>query len=256
MDAVSLYTKAKLTYDSDKMIAISSVAQTVHEATADEYLLGLWRHNLERQLCWRVDDEAQGSYAGALDTRAPSWSWMSVNGTIRLPSSRVQEREFPLIKIGSVATTPIEEANLSAFQDRKLEILCGLLIPASEGPDPVTASSRKIIFAGKVSRWVSSWDLPASRSEMPREPFYCLPVIQADASFSSIRGLMVKQCADANQEQFRRIGSFEIWKRNGREGFPEAAGSALNELRESINGASGVKEEDGPERKWRRIILT
>ncbi|KAK3635207.1 hypothetical protein LTR56_014816 [Elasticomyces elasticus] len=92
------YSGRKLTYESDKLDAVSGLAKQVATAVGDIYYAGLWKNHMIEDLCWRtypVTEErmqvpqahrygrrlctitAQSSY------RAPSWSWACLNGDIR-----------------------------------------------------------------------------------------------------------------------------------------------------------------------------
>ncbi|KAF3067289.1 hypothetical protein GL218_08627 [Daldinia childiae] len=98
---VSMYSRTKLTRQSDKLVAISGVARWIHEQEVslrinksswnepkgDEYLAGLWRKNIETQLLWYVirpntkaDDEYRRARPG--EYLAPSWSWASTNDPV------------------------------------------------------------------------------------------------------------------------------------------------------------------------------
>lgn len=79
-DALKLYTKGNLTYDSDKLVAISGVARFIQQElwrNPDiQYYAGLWSYQIEWQLLWYA------FWGGSryTDYRAPSWSWASYNG--------------------------------------------------------------------------------------------------------------------------------------------------------------------------------
>ena len=77
---VSVYTALALTYDSDKMAAVSAIATHLSELIPDggKYLAGLWEHSLVGQLCWSTAESATRAKA----YRAPSWSWVSVDGDV------------------------------------------------------------------------------------------------------------------------------------------------------------------------------
>ena len=71
------YSHRKLSFETDRLPAISAVALVVADATGDDYLAGLWRGNLLAGLCWFP------TYGSASDARplqeyiAPTWSWVS-----------------------------------------------------------------------------------------------------------------------------------------------------------------------------------
>jgi hypothetical protein len=49
---VSLYTRCDLTCTSDKLVALSGIARAVQNETMDGYFAGLWKRDMEVQLCW------------------------------------------------------------------------------------------------------------------------------------------------------------------------------------------------------------
>lgn len=49
---VTQYSERNITVDSDRLLAISGVAQHIQYLTDDEYLAGLWRSNLLFNLLW------------------------------------------------------------------------------------------------------------------------------------------------------------------------------------------------------------
>ena len=78
---VQLYTQANLTFGSDKLVAISGIARIAQKENNDDYLAGMWRNEMEAQLCWHL--EGRGTRPAPTEPyRAPSWSWASVDGEI------------------------------------------------------------------------------------------------------------------------------------------------------------------------------
>jgi hypothetical protein len=47
----SLYSRSRLSFSGDKLVAFSGIVRWFRSITGDEYIAGLWRRNLERQLC-------------------------------------------------------------------------------------------------------------------------------------------------------------------------------------------------------------
>jgi hypothetical protein len=76
---VGLYKERQLTYASDKLPAISGLANVFAKWLDDEYVAGLWRSQLIEGLLWRGDPGKQ-----AQQYRSPSWSWASTDGSIGL----------------------------------------------------------------------------------------------------------------------------------------------------------------------------
>jgi hypothetical protein len=80
---VERYTESKLTFQSDKLVGLSGIARKMHKDLAEmpsDYLAGLWRFDLGRQLLWRLSftkpEQRSRPY------RAPSWSWASVDDQV------------------------------------------------------------------------------------------------------------------------------------------------------------------------------
>jgi hypothetical protein len=88
-DIVMEYSRRSLTKDSDRIAALSGLANYMEECTTDTYYAGMWYEDLRYQLMWHVDvRNPEGNEDLALPTSrfpfpyAPSWSWMSVPGPI------------------------------------------------------------------------------------------------------------------------------------------------------------------------------
>lgn len=79
---VDVYSSKRLTYQSDRLPALSGMAYEMQHPLKDQYLAGLWRQTLLRDLCW-VPDTPIGTPTAY---QAPSWSWAS-------HSSHVQFRD-------------------------------------------------------------------------------------------------------------------------------------------------------------------
>jgi hypothetical protein len=102
MDIVEDYTRRDLTKQTDKLPAISALAQKVHNYRMCHYLAGIWEDDLVYELGWMPDlceptyEEAKEDFAEHSKDgihcedasvvkpvyRAPSWSWASVDGSV------------------------------------------------------------------------------------------------------------------------------------------------------------------------------
>lgn len=101
------YGRAKLTKETDRLIAIADTAERFAEIFNDEWVAGLWRRALPRDLLWEVTkgqrtnkptpdigyikslfrggspSSHQQNWSSRFESyQAPSWSWASVHGDI------------------------------------------------------------------------------------------------------------------------------------------------------------------------------
>ena len=80
--AVKTFSSRQLSWEKDRLPAISALASVVSAATGDRYLAGLWESDLVSGLTWYHSPLFQ-------ETRpyktyiAPSWSWASTSGATR-----------------------------------------------------------------------------------------------------------------------------------------------------------------------------
>ncbi|KAI1108039.1 HET-domain-containing protein [Nemania sp. NC0429] len=73
------YSRRKLTYQSDKLPALSGIARNFgSRCREDTYVAGVWLSQLPRALLWSVPRrERPGARPPPTESGAPSWSWMS-----------------------------------------------------------------------------------------------------------------------------------------------------------------------------------
>jgi len=120
------YSKGRLTKDRDKLVAISRVARNVAQRFGGEYLAGMWRQHLIEQLMWFVSEAPEPRPS---EYRAPSWSWVSVNGTIHSLQKHPQDEGKFLISILDVQTTKLGDY-FGEICDGYMRISCGRLVRA------------------------------------------------------------------------------------------------------------------------------
>ena len=77
------YTRRQLSVSSDRVLAISGLAERYSRRIHSQYLAGFWRAGLPIDLLWRTR-ERQGSKRVKRPScyQGPSWSWVSVNEPI------------------------------------------------------------------------------------------------------------------------------------------------------------------------------
>ena len=82
---VEVYSAKKLTFTTDKLVAISGIVRLMEQIFDDQYCAGLWRKNLAMQLFWASACPEQQLCPRPKPYRAPSWSWASLDGPISQP---------------------------------------------------------------------------------------------------------------------------------------------------------------------------
>jgi hypothetical protein len=84
---VERYSTKLLTYGSDKLIALSGLADMFVSRTGGRYLAGLWEGDLLHGLVWSVAPNKDVCRPGSIHPsfRAPTWSWASIDGAIQYP---------------------------------------------------------------------------------------------------------------------------------------------------------------------------
>jgi hypothetical protein len=103
--AVKSYSCTNLTFDRDKLPALSGIANVMRAALNERYVAGLWvssngdlnSSQLPEQLGWKVvgSKKTNGSPSSRISTYcAPSWSWASVDGVIDMKDRTGQNRVY------------------------------------------------------------------------------------------------------------------------------------------------------------------
>jgi hypothetical protein len=81
-DITFAYSGLKLTFEKDKLPALSGVAkQMLSQRDGDAYISGLWKSTIISDLRWTSfgrNSRRPSRY------RAPSWSWASLDGTVQV----------------------------------------------------------------------------------------------------------------------------------------------------------------------------
>ena len=108
------YTNRNLTRDTDMLPGIAGLASEFARQTRDTYCAGLWRKKLLVELMWILDPLSASKtdapvLIGPAEYRAPSWSWASIKGAIRLePPAYTYYRANQMHKQAKVIAVQIE----------------------------------------------------------------------------------------------------------------------------------------------------
>lgn len=85
-EVVEAFTERDLSLRQDRILAISGIANHFRplRRVGDEYLAGLWSHDLPWVLLWKLH-AVQRPLPRPAPPIAPSWSWAAVEGQVELP---------------------------------------------------------------------------------------------------------------------------------------------------------------------------
>ena len=233
---VESYTSCTLTEEQDKLIAIQGLVNIYKSLRDDEYLAGLWRQQLPSGLMWTTHNglQANGEPTYRPETyRAPSWSWASVEGTIRIfPEVHPEEERWvELCQLLEAKTTPLGEDTTGQVSDGHIKIRGRLL--STEDLSFHTSPKGKVVQIARSRNsdpsksWINCQIDDVDRWS-PRNN-ELLPVLQCDHRSPQsclLKGLVLVP-VEGHTDTYERIGT---WNDNAnREGidpfgwFKEAA---------------------------------
>ena len=89
------YSSRNLTYEDDKLPAISGLAKAVSQRSGDEYIAGLWKSLVLENLLWVHEHVVMGNKtqrSRPRHFRAPSWSWASIDGNVWYPGMHKEDK--------------------------------------------------------------------------------------------------------------------------------------------------------------------
>ncbi|KAE8444979.1 hypothetical protein EG329_014107 [Mollisiaceae sp. DMI_Dod_QoI] len=116
-DIIITYSGCYLTKRSDKLPALSGIAQAFSKAVGDVYLAGLWKNYIHTGLTWyKVSPPMQRSYDDCNDSEEsptqypePSWSWACSYGRIQFQYLTSYYKKDLVIDSSSITLKGLDE---------------------------------------------------------------------------------------------------------------------------------------------------
>ncbi|KAH8763870.1 heterokaryon incompatibility protein-domain-containing protein, partial [Hyaloscypha finlandica] len=201
---IEKYSGCELTYSKDKLIALSGLARIVQTNSADEYVAGMWRKDLETQLLWY----AYSPMPRISPYAAPSWSWASSGSPIR-SSSLLEVPAGIHRKLATVQHIKIEYVSRDPFGEIKsanLRICCQYFIRTT-----IRQKDELWYFSPKFAEQL--WNLSCRFDCLDTETVetvevYILPIIlHLRNGTERFFGIMVEPTGE-RKGQYRRVGEF------------------------------------------------
>jgi hypothetical protein len=114
---VTYYSGCAFTRETDRLIAISGVAQNIARLTGDTFVCGLWKSKILKDLLWR---RARSEPRVQSPWHAPSWTWASMGIRVyyhRLSNSRFSRTRdhvtLHTLHLSTRASGQVERASLT-----------------------------------------------------------------------------------------------------------------------------------------------
>lgn len=204
---VRTYSKCRLTKSSDKLEAISGVARNIQGHTKDVYVAGLWREDLEMQLCWYA---CEGDAWSRIipQYRAPSWSWASTDAEVVNTLDLLTDDR--IVKITEVQTFPSGDNLFGQLSGGYLRLCCQKLHRTHTDNTVDALSLAQNGLRGDGGEKIS---IRYDHAEGYTGQLYILPISQERRPYKDdhwFRGLALVRTNMA-QGQYKRVGMFMFW---------------------------------------------
>ena len=237
---VDAYTRSHLTRSTDKVVAIAGIASDFVDIYKDEYLAGLWRQYLPEQLMWKVSlgDIGDGSGSWAKRSpyyRAPSWSWLTIDGPVDAGSSHGKPVLIGILDVKVNHQISTIQSGYLRLHGVLREVRCE---HESHGSVRLyDEDSTNAVALGEMD----------DKVEAPPDRVVCLPIITGwfetlDGDTMYMEGLMLKPTRRGEAE-YVRVGWFSV---EGQERCESIAGGPCAEsICREMRGISGEEDGDG-----------
>jgi len=207
-DLVTNYSKCRLTYAKDKLIAFLGVAKRILGTRIDHYVAGMWQESIVYDLpWWRTSEDKRAFPISQTLSRAPSWSWASVDGEINFPA--VSQAEWPLTNILGILRSG---RNGSGLYAESITIRAeGVCLPFSvdwSNGDIVSFKVDGLDFSIENDLGSTAVDLEVSEQEMQEWVQHgAVLLLPLFASTHSLHGILLRKIDEGT---YYRIGAAEI----------------------------------------------
>ena len=208
---VKLYTKGRLSYSGDKLMALEALARQYMQRNrlrSADYICGMWRSMLPQGLLWKVESGVRPK-----KWRAPSWAWASIEGEVTCPDTTQASKESCL-EVMDVELKPKGDDPFGQIESGRLKVrgfmARGLLRRThdywGQGPCVIDCINAQLeIEAANFDERLPKLSAVGGRGLAESVQIYLLPVID---TVDRVEGLIL--CSNLKKGEFRRLGCFEV----------------------------------------------
>ncbi|RSL88965.1 hypothetical protein CEP52_015057 [Fusarium oligoseptatum] len=213
---IESYAGTLFSYPSDRLPALSGIAESMKHRIGGNYIAGLWENSIHQDLCWMVIEPFSESFQKV--HTLPSWSWATVGKRVSflpLTSPEVQVKSWKLKNNGADTSGQVSGAKLrlhGRFKELNLSDL-GLRL----NPDPdVIDNVLKVDHSTHARREqpCAYLDTTVAR-DISLQNHPCLLIGTGRHNRSSQRLHCYEGCALILEATGKRRGRFEEFRRIG-----------------------------------------
>ena len=196
---VVAYSPLALTVSSDKLPALSGLADKRRVSTNQKYLAGLWESTLVFDLLWhRYDASGRVSLPrpSELAWRAPSWSWASVDGPIMYHqflycSANRFASPTVLCEVLQAECNTTSQSMTGSVTSGFISLRCSIL--------PVSCQAGKLSLGNKILDFRSE-----NRADLENDVLHVVRMAHLD--IYNVECCLVVKPSDLHQKTFLRVG--------------------------------------------------
>lgn len=232
------YSATQLTYATDKLVAVSALAEIFFRDYKDKFLgpvvrssggfisdseemiessdvrhlAGLWSHQLPEQLLWSVKSPMLPTTVGPAPYVAPSWSWASITSPIDYSGIRKPRRLHASLSYLLSANITLSSSPFGAVTAGSIKILAALF-KASLAPTDYPRRIKHYPLSNMSVRFGAQVELYALLDDgrgIAHSEVFCLPVFLVPGSiglrsYVEMEGLLL---VSDSPGIYRRVGVF------------------------------------------------
>jgi hypothetical protein len=203
---ITQFTDCHLTYETDRLPAISGLARRMKPIFNCRYLAGLWELYLVPQLLWASYSSSKSKRTATY--QAPTWSWASRIGKVVCKFSGNLPDQCITVRSVEVRTKDNHEMSQVIYGCLRLT---GTLIPSSLQLKKVRSSDTEMSLVMRARQCFFDF-IPDASDEVDETfmsaRYYCLPMERSPGELW-VEGLVIKH--SGRKGQYQRVGYFSCY---------------------------------------------
>lgn len=200
-DVVRDYSTRLMTNEGDKLSAIAGMVAYFQAVMNYVYLAGPWTKHLLQELSWHAYNAKRPAKA-----RAPSWSWMALDGPVTFQAYLCEWYTF-IVKVISCTVTPVSPtARFSSVTSG------ALVLEGAFGPAILFLARRKQLGLGKLDGVGMDSEQGQDENDIYMGIAQCIPSVShwehVHKHLTSTWGLILRPLADSSSTTlvYERVG--------------------------------------------------